>query len=405
MIVSRFAIVTENFVIGCNQVTKIFCPRYRFASSPPAKSRRNLSSLPDFAISVFGEVSMNTVFPGCHFRGDVPNLSHEKLCAVAGTSVSSRSSVNACGKRFPRSLMVVPHYYFCFGFWADRVGCPALVGKDRHFVVLLDLEMNSLSLAGTMWKTNLCSSLKTIPGQQQEGNFLSCTESFSHSWSDVAFDQRPTHWCNRVLRRACPNDRTAGVSSSICTITKRWRSWTYTCASSFVCTSPLAVITVVEFPDFRRVSSSASPFWNLPRILAPLAFSKRVPLLPMRRLGSRTWPCPLFWGCKRFSPSPMLLCGRIVLLGRIPEVSFPQILAHTDCILEVHTFAMTPCDGPFLSLSFLVPCALENVTVRFDLNFLTFRNQIVQTPSVRQLILFHHLSSTFYGAAHQPPSV
>ena len=36
----------------------------------------------------------------------------------------------------------------------------------------------------------------------------------------------------------------------------RWRSWAYTCASSFVCTSPLAVITFVGFLDFRRVSSS-----------------------------------------------------------------------------------------------------------------------------------------------------
>ena len=35
-----------------------------------------------------------------------------------------------------------------------------------------------------------------------------------------------------------PSDRTAGVSSSNCTVTNRFRWWTYTWASSFVCTSP-----------------------------------------------------------------------------------------------------------------------------------------------------------------------
>ena len=47
------------------------------------------------------------------------------------------------------------------------------------------------------------------------------------------------------------------MSARICTVTKRSRSWTYTVASSFVCTSPLAVITVVGLLDFRRVCSSA----------------------------------------------------------------------------------------------------------------------------------------------------
>ena len=40
-----------------------------------------------------------------------------------------------------------------------------------------------------------------------------------------------------------------------------------------------------------------------------------------------------------FLARPMLLCGRIVLVSRFPEVPFPQILPHTDCVLEVHTFA------------------------------------------------------------------
>ena len=40
-----------------------------------------------------------------------------------------------------------------------------------------------------------------------------------------------------------------------------------------------------------------------------------------------------------FSPNPMRLCGRIALVAKFLVVSNPQLLAHTDCALEVHTFA------------------------------------------------------------------
>ena len=40
----------------------------------------------------------------------------------------------------------------------------------------------------------------------------------------------------------------------------------------------------------------------------------------------------------RFSPSRMLLRGRIFLVARFPLASHPQILAHKDYVLEVHTF-------------------------------------------------------------------
>ena len=49
----------------------------------------------------------------------------------------------------------------------------------------------------------------------------------------------------------------AGVSSRICTVTKISRSWTYTDASSLVCTFPFGCKHRCGFLDFRRVSSSA----------------------------------------------------------------------------------------------------------------------------------------------------
>ena len=62
MIVSRFTIFTENFVICCYQVTNFFCTRYGSAIACPARGLCNLCPLADLAISVFREMSINTVF-------------------------------------------------------------------------------------------------------------------------------------------------------------------------------------------------------------------------------------------------------------------------------------------------------------------------------------------------------
>ena len=67
MIVSRLSIFTENPVICCYQVTKIFCTRYDSANTSSARGPCNFGPLRDLAISVFREVSTNTVFPNPHF--------------------------------------------------------------------------------------------------------------------------------------------------------------------------------------------------------------------------------------------------------------------------------------------------------------------------------------------------
>ena len=66
MIVSRFTTFTENFVICCNQITKIFCTRYGSANASSARGSCNFGPLTDLAISVFREVSINTVFTQIH---------------------------------------------------------------------------------------------------------------------------------------------------------------------------------------------------------------------------------------------------------------------------------------------------------------------------------------------------
>ena len=65
MIVSRFTIVTEDLVICCDQITKIFCTRYGSASASSAQGSCNFGPLTHLA-SVSREVIVNTVFTQIH---------------------------------------------------------------------------------------------------------------------------------------------------------------------------------------------------------------------------------------------------------------------------------------------------------------------------------------------------
>ena len=66
MIVSRFTTFTENLVICCNQITKIFCTRYDSANASPARGLCDFGPLAYLAISVLREVSIDTVFTKIH---------------------------------------------------------------------------------------------------------------------------------------------------------------------------------------------------------------------------------------------------------------------------------------------------------------------------------------------------
>ena len=66
MIVSRFTTITENFVIGCKQITNILCTRFDSANTFSARGPCDFGPLADLAISVFREVSINTVLTQIH---------------------------------------------------------------------------------------------------------------------------------------------------------------------------------------------------------------------------------------------------------------------------------------------------------------------------------------------------
>ena len=48
-------------MISCNQITKIFCSKYGSANASSAWGPCNFGPFTDLAISVFGEMSFNTV--------------------------------------------------------------------------------------------------------------------------------------------------------------------------------------------------------------------------------------------------------------------------------------------------------------------------------------------------------
>ena len=67
MIVSKFTTFNENFVICCNQITQFFCTKYGSANETSARGPCNFRPLADLAISVFRELTINSVYPNPHF--------------------------------------------------------------------------------------------------------------------------------------------------------------------------------------------------------------------------------------------------------------------------------------------------------------------------------------------------
>ena len=67
-------------MVCCYQVTKIYSSRYGFAIASSARGPCNFGPFTDLAISVFREMSFNTVFnPNPHFsQAEALKMVHEK---------------------------------------------------------------------------------------------------------------------------------------------------------------------------------------------------------------------------------------------------------------------------------------------------------------------------------------
>ena len=163
MIVSRFTSFTENFVIGCDQITKNFCTRYDSANTSSARGPCYFGPLADLAISVFREVSINTLLTQSTLLVDLGSkdssweeLECESLCS--GTLSSTRFALNSCNHSsmseygVPRTCSWSAFFFGVLGFRLVHVttllvflkwtGLTVLVYPHFHLTRLLDGDLN-----------------------------------------------------------------------------------------------------------------------------------------------------------------------------------------------------------------------------------------------------------------------
>ena len=147
------------------------------------------------------------------------------------------------------------HFFLFSGFRFWCLSRSSFLGQVRHVALRLDLTMTSpaISMLRTNWYQNWMTTLGTTRGTKF---------SVLHTIFFLCLVNRGFWPLTQSQEYPCSSQcflygRTVGESSSICTFTKRSRSWTKPCASSFVCTYSLAATNIVGFLDLRRVSSSS----------------------------------------------------------------------------------------------------------------------------------------------------
>ena len=205
MIVSRFTVVTENLVICCYQVTKIFTR----GTAPPLHLLHGalvmLVPLTDLAISVFGEVSINTALT------QILTSLGWALSRYFMRRTGVRISVywNIIHQRLPRpeSARVLPFYLdflFVFGYWLARNHLhfhPLFLESHYHLMLLSLVKKTSLKKmynndapllvslkTDKNWRTNPTS---LEPRLERSSQCYRLSE-FRFEW-DVVFD----HWSIR----------------------------------------------------------------------------------------------------------------------------------------------------------------------------------------------------------------
>ena len=138
MIMSRLTSFAKNFVIGCCQVTKIFCTKYDSAKTSSARGPRDLGPQADLAISVLRQVTKMLCLPDTTFCSRLWSNSWEKLEAsrCSGTLSSARLSLNSSSHsgrscdEFPRtSSLILSHLTDAGCSVGVTVSCDENVGE------------------------------------------------------------------------------------------------------------------------------------------------------------------------------------------------------------------------------------------------------------------------------------
>ena len=217
--------------------------------------------------------------------------------SLVSTRLSFKST-NQNGRSAKGSSAFFLSSLFLFWFWIFRDSCPSLLVAwtwrwPRCSSVSRGLAASFLSdSCDCDVEDELPPELVENPGTTR-GTKLSVLQTLLFpSWLLTTEPLIGVSWFSQSL----PSDWTDGVSSRSCTVTNWFKSWTNTCASSWVCTSPSAVNTTVGFwtsllcPSLLSLipfrSSCASMLLNQLRILPPLVFSKWVPASLFQQLYS-----------------------------------------------------------------------------------------------------------------------
>ena len=190
-------------------------------------------------------------------------------------------------------------------------------------------------------------------------SLIYCHQFSCHFWRDVVFDRWSSGKFSHDPRRASRRKALREFLKRSITVTNKSNSLTYTVPCSLVCTSPLAVITVVGFVDILMVSISAElrSFLLTICILAPesttnyLSSGSFVDATGSTHSSAGEWNIAL-----------LLFFELVYVFGRVPclasgasLLSFSLFLGLVNKNHSVETSLMRifdcifPSDGPFFS--------------------------------------------------------
>ena len=274
------SLFTENFLIRCDQVTKMFRPGHDCTSTSSARSPCYFLLQADITIWVLRKVRIYTVLTRTRFHfcsrlhwkfmrglGNVltsllwvsrrlcwSTFIHQILSQFLQpirqfmryislySSDSPVISVDSCSG-FPRSSPFVPLLLSDTGFSTSLFSLFADIDSCEEDGQGVDQDVGEEELADNLGTTNgtQLDILQSIflPFLMKCG-FWPLVQWYENPWSSQSFSM----------------ERTARVSSRSITLTKKFNCLTFSVASSPVCTSPLAVITVVGLLDVLMVSNS-----------------------------------------------------------------------------------------------------------------------------------------------------
>ena len=312
-----------------------------------------------------------------------------------------------------RGSIGIPVFHFLF--WVFGETAPVFLVRVGHFALMLDLEVNLRDVLDESCDSEdeIVPEFDGNTGQQEVRSLPFCIIC-SLVWSIVVVYRWPTHKYIRVL---CRVDRTADVSSSNDPVTKWSRSWTCTCASTFVCTSPLA--------RYHRCGVPGSP-QSLHFVPASFLFAHHVhwcsgvswrPALPWLRKDSKNAALSVFFWAYRhvFAKSHATLQAHLSWCKVSSRVLSANLGAHG---LRSWKFTLSEwrlaMDLSCRELWCGATCFYGVIRSRFSFFPWNRSSQMKKNEDTkpncidskkRLLNLSHDFSSTFCWAAHQPQRV